>query len=138
MTGPNSKDLAEPMGTEGGFTLLETLIAFLVLSMSLGVFVLSVSQAAMQSRSAHTMLDAERVAAILLSEDISDRSQDLADEGSDEVTGLTWRRIRASTSLSGTDSSSPASLLIAIEIRSKGGSAPIFVAKTIRIVEIGQ
>ncbi|NJS14009.1 MAG: hypothetical protein HC788_04580 [Sphingopyxis sp.] len=76
--------------SDAGFTLLETLIAFVILAVSLGVFLQSLVLAASQAKSSARIVAAELLATDLLARSESDEDQSFT-EGFDVDTGLIWR-----------------------------------------------
>ncbi len=76
---------------ESGFTLVETLVGLLILAISSGLLVQSISSASAQISSARRLLAAERVALSVLAEHSRMKGNDISEEGTDETSDLFWR-----------------------------------------------
>lgn len=115
-------------GSDEGFTLIETLIAFLVLSLSLGLIAQSVSNATSVIRRADQLDAARTEAGRLLAE---------AGEGGGgtiDGEGLNWtlsrRRIERND---GSGTGLPPVDITIVEIRREGASDPLYVLRSATI-----
>lgn len=122
MTIPN------PERPEDGFTLIETLIAFLVLSLSLMILAQSTLQATTQVRTADTVTSAR-----LLAESLRPAAEAAEDAraGTDGATDLAWRWRKRAFERSDPQSDLPTFVLTTIEIFRRDQPRPIFVLKTV-------
>lgn len=78
---------------EAGFTLVETLVAFLVLSLSLMMFAQGISLTTRQIRTADVSIEARKLGQIVMAAAQGDSSLPGA-EGRDDVRKLFWRWTR--------------------------------------------
>lgn len=123
---------AQSMG-EDGFTLIETIIAFVVLALSLMVLSQSISQATTQIRTADisdsSRFVAERVLAAAQIEEKQTRGA-----GTDEASSLLWTWNNIFVGRSDPRSKLPTAILTVVEVRKSEEAAPLLVLKSIRYV----
>jgi prepilin-type N-terminal cleavage/methylation domain-containing protein len=124
-------DTAEHSGTEDGFTLVETLIALMILAISAGLFVQSVALATGQIRTAARAESAELLALSLLAEHAagSDERQDA--EGVDAVSGLYWRLVQERRPRVIDEVKRTSAVLALVEIRPAENSVPLYELRAI-------
>lgn len=124
-------EMAEQCGPQDGFTLVETLIALMILAISAGLFVQSVALATGQIRTSALAGAAELLAVSLLAERAASGGNDPAEEGTDPASGLHWRmgyekRPRV------IDEVKQASVsFVSIEVRAAKDSAPLFQLRSV-------
>jgi prepilin-type N-terminal cleavage/methylation domain-containing protein len=115
---------------DSGFTLIETLIAFLILSISLALVTQSIKQATGEMVRAERILTAKALAERKLAEAIA-TSGKMEEEGG-EAEKFKWRWAKTPSPLA---ARSELVLLdnITVEVWENGGKAPIFSLRTARL-----
>lgn len=116
---------------EEGFTLIETILAFLVLALSLMILSQSISQATNQIHTADLSdaagLVAERVLAMAQGQD-----EHAAGSGTDQASGLLWTWSNRVVRRSDQRSALPAAILVVVEVRKAPEAQPLLVLKSVR------
>jgi prepilin-type N-terminal cleavage/methylation domain-containing protein len=117
--------------SESGFTLVETLVSLLILAISSGLLVQSISLASSQITSARRLLDAEQTALLILAEQSNLLGSDPRKEGVDQLTDLYWN-YSAQVIARNNENEDLASIeKVTIEVSLKRGSPTIFRLKTL-------
>ncbi|MGB8818471.1 MAG: type II secretion system protein [Rhizobiaceae bacterium] len=116
-------------GADDGFTLLETLVALMVLAVAATAFARSVSMATAQMAGADRLATASVLGARLITEtDTAAVGTSL--EGTDTATGLKWRR--SAEPLGGEESAGAAgrTFLLTVEIFNPASTEPLLRLQT--------
>ena len=129
MTGNAAPVVFAENGGEAGFTLIETLVAFAILALALGMFATPIGTAVLRSKSALRLLDAERLALSVLTKGSAGR-QSLDASAIDPQTGLIWQR-HVSAHLADIPGHIPFSL-VTVEVRSSPDEPPIYRLKSLQ------
>lgn len=117
--------------SEDGFTLVETLIALLILAVSAGLLVQSVGLATSQIRTSALLETAELLAVSLLAERAAGGIDDAGAAGTDHASGLHWR-LSQERSLRVIDEVKRATAsIVSIEVRGKKGSELLFKLRSV-------
>lgn len=117
--------------SEDGFTLVETLIALLILAGSAGLLVQSVGLATSQIRTSALAETAELLAVSLLAERAASGIDDAGAAGTDQASGLHWR-LSQERSLRVIDEVMRATAsIVSIEVRGKKGSELLFELRSV-------
>jgi prepilin-type N-terminal cleavage/methylation domain-containing protein len=128
-------DTAEHSGREDGFTLVETLIALMILAISAGLFVQSVALATGQIRTAARVESAELLALSVLAEHAAG-SHDA--EGVDPVSGLYWRLAQERRPRVIDEVQRTSAVLTLVEVRAAENSAPLYELRAISMAAASQ
>lgn len=123
----------EPNAGDGGdgFTLIETLVAFLILSISLAILTQSVMQATTQIRTADVSVQARQLATRIIAAARSPASKESKAEGFDDATGLSWGWARKPIERSDDAGVLRPLVLISVWIAAGAEPAPIYTVKTL-------
>jgi prepilin-type N-terminal cleavage/methylation domain-containing protein len=116
---------------DSGFTLIETLIAFLILSISLALVTQSIKQATGEMAGAERVLTAKALAERKLAEAIATSGR--TEEEGGEAEKFKWRWARTSSPLAAARSELVLLDNITVEVWENGGEAPIFSLRTARL-----
>jgi prepilin-type N-terminal cleavage/methylation domain-containing protein len=120
-----------PSHSESGFTLVETLVALLILAISSGLLVQSIALASSQITSARHVLAAEQTALSVLAEHSGSANISDSKEGVDNSSNLFWR-FSVQTVARRDDNSELSSIeTIEIEVSLRQGSPTIYRLKTL-------
>jgi prepilin-type N-terminal cleavage/methylation domain-containing protein len=111
---------------DDGFTLVETLIALMILGISSGLLVQSVALATSQIRTSKLAEDAELLAVSLLAESAAKGVGNSVAEGVDPVSGLYWRVAQEQRPRIVEEVKRASVTLISIEVRTAKSAAPLF------------
>jgi prepilin-type N-terminal cleavage/methylation domain-containing protein len=124
-------DTAKQCRSDDGFTLVETLIAMMILAISAGLLVQSVALATGQIRTSALAQAAELLGVSLLAEHAASTSKDPSAEGIDASSGLYWRLVQ-DRQVRKIDSVNRASAaFVVIEIRATKNSSPLYQLRSI-------
>jgi prepilin-type N-terminal cleavage/methylation domain-containing protein len=117
--------------SEDGFTLVETLAGLLILAISSGLLIQSISGASAQIRSARNLIAAEQTALFVLAvhSAVSNRAE--IEDGVDPESKLFWRYSEKTTARSNGNSALAEIKLIEIEVRSSSNAPAIYRLKTL-------
>jgi prepilin-type N-terminal cleavage/methylation domain-containing protein len=126
-------DTARGQRAEDGFTLVETLIALMILAISAGILVQSVALATAQIKTAALTGAAEFLAVSLLAERTASISNDLDVQGVDPVSGLYWRLVRERRLRFVDDVKRASGSIVSIEIRTGKNSPPLYELRSVSI-----
>jgi prepilin-type N-terminal cleavage/methylation domain-containing protein len=125
-----TNDLSHP---DSGFTLVETLIALMILAISSGLLLQSIALASSQIKSARHVLDAEQTAIAVLVEQSSSRAVDAIVEGVDQTSSLFWRYSRQTVRRKDESSELAAIDVIKVEVSTQKGAATIYQLETLSL-----
>jgi type II secretory pathway pseudopilin PulG len=115
--------------SEDGFTIVETLVALMVLAFASVMFARSVSDASTQLQAADKLVDAASLCKRLLAE-AEVRSDDIL-EGFDEASGLAWIR-RAETVVPGSPDEGQILVLVSVEVYKTKTAPAILKISTVK------
>ena len=119
-------DTARQRRSEDGFTLVETLIALMILAISAGLLVQSVALATGQIRTSALAETAELLAVSLLAERAASGDKDLGAAGTDPASGLYWRLVKERHPRIIDNVKRASALFVLIEVRAAKDSAPLY------------
>lgn len=123
--------VAARLRSEDGFTLVETLIALMILAVSAGLFVQSVSLATGQIRTSALAEKAEMLAVSLLAEHAAKGGADAGAEGTDPESGLYWRLVQKRRPRIVDEVRRASASIVSIQVRAAKNSAPIFELRSV-------
>jgi prepilin-type N-terminal cleavage/methylation domain-containing protein len=123
--------LAGRSGKEDGFTLVETLIALMILAISAGLLVQSVALATGQLRTSTLLGTAESLAVSLLAERAASGGNDPSTEGIDPVSDLHWRLVQERRPREAEGVKLASATLVSIEVRAAKDSAPLYELRSV-------
>jgi prepilin-type N-terminal cleavage/methylation domain-containing protein len=122
----SSKPVARD-GGQDGFTLVETLVALVILGLASGLLVQSISLASGQIKTANRQQAAELLAVAILAELPAAAEA----EGADAASGLYWQSARNAQERMAEEAKRAGLELVRIEVRPEKSAAPILVLKTV-------
>jgi prepilin-type N-terminal cleavage/methylation domain-containing protein len=122
---------AASSNSEDGFTLVETLIGLLILAISSGLLIQSISNASAQIRSARNLIAAEQTALFVLAAHSAGSNRLETDEGVDPASDLFWRYSEKTTSRNDGDVALTDIKLIEVEVRPAREKPAIYRSKTL-------
>lgn len=117
---------------DDGFTLVETLVALVILAMSAGLLTQSIALATGQIRASHSKSDAEILAVTILAEREAVKLERGEIVGTDPATGLFWRFSCDMQPRAGETTRADAAL-ITVEIRPSETAAPLYELATVKM-----
>jgi prepilin-type N-terminal cleavage/methylation domain-containing protein len=117
--------------SEDGFTLVETLIALMILAVAAGLFVQSVALATGQIKTSASAENAELLAVSLLAERTGSGSDDPSVEGMDQASGLHWRVVQERRARIIDGAKLAGATVVSIDIRTTKDSAPLYQLRSI-------
>ncbi len=117
--------------SESGFTLVETLVALLILAISSGLLVQSIALASSQLSSARHLLDAEQTALAVFAEQANSPKVGASQEGVDQISSLFWRYSRREIARKDDNSELAGIEAIEIEVSLEKGAPAIYRLKTL-------
>ena len=135
------KDVLKTAGqccSEEGFTLVEMLVALMILAISAGIFVQSVALAAGQIRTSAQAESAELLAVSILAERAASGSNSPSVEGIDPASGLYWRLVQERRPRIVEDVRQASAVLVLVEIRAKENSAPLYELRSLHMEPVPQ
>lgn len=124
---------AKLLRSEDGFTLVETLIALMILAISAGLFVQSVALATGQIRTSALAESAELLAITLRAERGVGVGNDAVAEGTDPASGLYWRLVQERRPRIVDDVKRASVSIMSIQVRAAKNSAPIFELRSVSL-----
>jgi prepilin-type N-terminal cleavage/methylation domain-containing protein len=127
----NTAETAGTPHSEDGFTLVETLIALMILALSAGLLVQSVALATGQIRTAALAETAEFLAVSLLAERAAGRGNVLEAEGIDPASGLYWQMVQERHPRIIDDMKRAGGSIVSIEVRAAKKSARLYELRSI-------
>jgi prepilin-type N-terminal cleavage/methylation domain-containing protein len=123
--------IARQCRSDDGFTLVETLIALMILAISAGLLVQSVALATSQIKTSALAGDAELLALSLLAESAAKGGNEPSAEGIDQASGLHWRVIQEWLPRAVDEVKQASASFVSIEIRITKGSAPVYQLRSV-------
>jgi prepilin-type N-terminal cleavage/methylation domain-containing protein len=117
--------------SDDGFTLIETLAGLLILAISSGLLIQSISGASSQIRSARSLIAAEETALFVLAAHSSGAKWPETDEGVDPASDFFWRYSEKTTARNASDPTLTDIKLIEIEVRPTRDTPVIYRLKTL-------
>jgi prepilin-type N-terminal cleavage/methylation domain-containing protein len=117
--------------SDDGFTLIETLAGLLILAISSGLLIQSISGASAQIRSARSLIAAEETALFVLAAHSSGAKWPETDEGVDPASDFFWRYSEKTTARNASDPTLTDIKLIEIEVRPTRDAPVIYRLKTL-------
>jgi prepilin-type N-terminal cleavage/methylation domain-containing protein len=124
-------EIAGPCRSEEGFTLVETLIALMILAISAGLLVQSVALATGQIRTSALAETAEQLAVAKLAERAAAGGDIQGAEGVDPVSGLYWRLVQERRPRVIDEVKRASASFVSIEVRARKDSAPLCQLRSI-------
>jgi prepilin-type N-terminal cleavage/methylation domain-containing protein len=118
-------------GREDGFTLVETLVALIILAVSAGLLVQSIMLASAQIKSADLKEAAELLAVSILAGRMAESGNGTAIAGVDPASGLFWRIVQQERSRSASDIKRAGVSIISVEVRTRENAAPLYKLRTL-------
>ena len=112
--------------SDGGFTLIETLIALVILAISAGILMQSIALASAQIRSSALKEAAESLAVAVLCERAANNDNSLRSDGIDAESGLFWRVVQVGQARTLGAAKLTGVTLFTVEIRARENSDLIF------------
>jgi prepilin-type N-terminal cleavage/methylation domain-containing protein len=116
---------------DDGFTLIETLIALIILAISSGILLQWISLGTIQLQSANRQQAAKQLALILLAENQTVAESLPQREGRDDVSGLYWNYKTELRDRKFGERNSASITFIRLEISTTKGAVPIYRSATI-------
>jgi prepilin-type N-terminal cleavage/methylation domain-containing protein len=117
--------------SESGFTLVETLVALMILAISSGLLVQSIALASSQMTSARHVLKAEQTALSVLAEQANSQKIIESREGVDNLSDLFWRYSRQDIARGDDNAELLGVEVIMIDVSLTKGSPSIYRLKTL-------
>jgi prepilin-type N-terminal cleavage/methylation domain-containing protein len=124
-------DLAGRCRSEDGFTLVETLIALMILAISSGLFVQSVALATGQIRTSALAQSAELLAVSIMAERAARGANNPGAEGIDPASGLYWRLVQERRPRVIDEVERASAALVFIEVRAAKNTAPLYELRSV-------
>jgi prepilin-type N-terminal cleavage/methylation domain-containing protein len=124
-------NLCGPCHEDDGFTLVETLIALMILAISAGLLVQSVALATGQVRTSALAQTAELLAVSKLAERAAAGIDDPQTEGIDSVSGLYWLLVQERRARVIDEVKRASASFVSIEIRAAKDSAPLYELRSV-------
>jgi prepilin-type N-terminal cleavage/methylation domain-containing protein len=116
---------------DDGFTLVETLIALMILGISSGLLLQSVALATSQIRTSKLAEDAGLLAVSLLAESAAKGGGNPGAEGVDPASGLYWRMAQEQRPRVVDEVKRASVTLVSIEVRKTKDAAPLFELRSV-------
>ena len=117
---------------DDGFTLVETLVALVILAVSAGLLTQSIALATGQIRASRAKSDAEALAVTILAERGSVKLERGEIVGTDPATNLFWR-FSCEMHVRADETKRADAALITVEIRPRETAAPLYKLATVKM-----
>lgn len=128
-----SRDKRPRQGADEGFTLIETLVAFMILAVSLTILLQSIGQATTQIRTSDEAEAIRQLGERTMAAAQADTRPSV--NGTDKDSGLWWRWSRIAIQRQDASGNLNPVALITVEIGRPSQEAPVQVLKTVGLAE---